>query len=82
MCATALLLGQRPRETQGRVLAGLVAAACMVPCRVLLPKLYRSANTPLVTPTPLPSNASMRRVRGGALDTRGGPASVGTIIAS
>ena len=47
MCVTALLLGRRPNETQGRILAGVVAAACMVPCRVLLPKLYQSANAPL-----------------------------------
>ena len=48
MCVTAMLLGRRPAQVEARIVAGLVSAACMVPCRVLLPKLYRSANAPPV----------------------------------
>jgi hypothetical protein len=50
MCVTALLLGRRPEETQGRLIAGAVSALCMVPCRVLLPYLYKSANEPPAPP--------------------------------
>ena len=44
MCVTAMLLGRRPDQVEGRVIAGFVSAACMLPCRTLLPKLYRSVN--------------------------------------
>ena len=46
MCVTAMLLGRHPDQMAARVIAGLVSAACMVPCRVLLPKLYRLVNVP------------------------------------
>ena len=48
MCVTALLFGHRSEQLGTRLVAGVVSALCMVPCRVLLPALYRSANAPLV----------------------------------
>jgi hypothetical protein len=74
MCVTALLLGRRPNETQGRILAGMVAAVCMVPCRVLLPKLYKSANAPLPAPAPMPTKDALSRI--GAQGQRGRSLSV------
>ncbi len=65
MCVTALLLGRRPNETQGRVIAGFVAAACMLPCRLLLPNLYKSANAPLKAPVVRSWPNLPRRVRAG-----------------
>ncbi len=44
MCVTAMLLGRRPDKVQGRVVAGMISAACMLPCRLLLPMLFKSAN--------------------------------------
>jgi hypothetical protein len=47
MCVTALLLGRRQSDdVVDRVFAGMVAALCSFPCRVLLPKLFKSANAP------------------------------------
>jgi hypothetical protein len=46
MCVTALLLGRRSGTVLDRFLAALVAAGCMLPCRMLLPRLYASANAP------------------------------------
>ncbi len=46
MCVTALLLGRRSSDAMGRILAGLIAAVCMLPCRMVLPQLYKSANAP------------------------------------
>ena len=43
---TALLLGRRSGSAIDRGLAGLVAAGCMLPCRMLLPRLYKAANAP------------------------------------
>jgi hypothetical protein len=52
-------------QHQGRVLAGLVAASCMGPCRVLLPKLYKSANqAPPAPATAKPTSAPVVRVWG------------------
>jgi hypothetical protein len=47
MGVTAMMLGRRPSDPVSRILAGLVAAGCMLPCRILLPRLYKSANAPL-----------------------------------
>ena len=47
LCVTALLLGRRSSDARGRIVAGMVAALCMLPCRILLPRLYKSANAPL-----------------------------------
>ena len=46
MCVTALLLGHRSDMVQTRIFAALVSAACMMPCRVLLPRLFRVVNAP------------------------------------
>jgi hypothetical protein len=65
LCVTALLLGRRSNETVGRIMAGVVAAACMLPCRMLLPSLYKAANAPLKAPVvwswPRPKSLSGRR---------------------
>jgi hypothetical protein len=50
MCVSALLLGRRSNDAMGRVVTGIVAATCMLPCRVLLPWLYKAANAPLQAP--------------------------------
>ena len=50
MCVSALLLGRRSSDATGRAMAGIVAATCMLPCRVLLPWLYKAANAPLEAP--------------------------------
>jgi hypothetical protein len=63
MCVTALLLGRRSGSPLDRALAGIVAAGCMLPCRMLLPRLYRSANAP-----PDPKDVPWRPV-----STVGGP---------
>lgn len=47
MGVTAMMLGRRPSDPVSRILAGLVAAGCMLPCRIVLPRLYKSANAPL-----------------------------------
>ena len=47
MGVTAMMLGRRPSDPVSRALTGLVAAGCMLPCRILLPRLYKSANAPL-----------------------------------
>ncbi len=44
MCVTAMLLGHRSGTPLDRALAALVAAGCMLPCRMLLPRLYKVAN--------------------------------------
>ncbi len=44
MCVTAMLLGRRPDQVEGRIVAGIIAAGCMLPCRLLLPMLFKSAN--------------------------------------
>ncbi len=46
MCVTALLLGRRASGTMDRGIAAIIAALCMLPCRTILPFLYRSANGP------------------------------------
>ena len=65
LCVTALLLGRRSNETVGRIMAGAVAAACMLPCRMLLPNLYKAANAPLRAPVvwswPRPKSLGGRR---------------------
>ncbi len=43
---TALLLGRRSGSAIDRAFAGMVAAGCMLPCRMLLPRLYKAANAP------------------------------------
>jgi hypothetical protein len=58
---TAMLLGHRSGTILDRSIAGLVASLSMVPCRMLLPRLYRSANAP-----PALSKTSLRQ----ALHTR------------
>jgi hypothetical protein len=47
LCVTAMLLGHRSSNVTSRAVAGVVAAACMLPCRIILPRLYKSANAPL-----------------------------------
>ena len=44
MVVTATLLGHKRMET--RLYAAIATALCMVPCRVLLPRLYRFVNAP------------------------------------
>jgi hypothetical protein len=63
MCVSALVCGRRPDAVQSRVVTGMIAAACMVPCRLVIPKLYRSA-------TQLPVWLLSRRVA--ASQSRGG----------
>jgi hypothetical protein len=55
MCVSAMVCGRRPDAVQSRVITGMLAAVCMVPCRLLLPLLYRSA-------TQLPAWRIERRV--------------------
>jgi hypothetical protein len=43
MCVSAMVCGRRPDAVQSRVITGLLAAVCMVPCRMLIPHLYRTA---------------------------------------
>jgi hypothetical protein len=46
LCVSALLLGRRPENTQSRLFVGFIAALFMIPCRVLLPMLYKAAHDP------------------------------------
>ena len=68
LCVTAMLLGHRSSDVVSRVIAGVVAAGCMLPCRMLLPRLYKSANAPL------PDRAGLGGKLRGWLRGRGGAA--------
>lgn len=58
MCVTALLLGHRTSGAFDRAFAAVTAALCMLPCRTILPHLFRSANGP-------PEEGARRKARAG-----------------
>ena len=60
LAVVALLFGRRSSQLQGRLVAALLAACAMFPCRALLPMAFRAANTlPALPLWPRPSMAAI-----------------------
>lgn len=60
LAVVALLFGRRSSQLQGRLVAALLAACAMFPCRTLLPMAFRAANTlPALPLWPRPSMAAI-----------------------
>ena len=60
LAVVALLFGRRSSQLQGRLVAALLAACAMFPCRALLPMAFRAANTlPALPLWPRPSMAAV-----------------------